>query len=351
MSPTNNLILDTVASTTFVLAKLLPHHTDILRRTDMKRTIPENTKQTKCTSTTENKNHSSQTSDSFIHSDVVAAGWKPAVTCHTKMEVVNDCSPELHMEIATNSLTHRPLLCTRVSSPQQSDVTYNSNDRHHNRPVVGTDETDETHKPDNKTGQKKDIRMEKTMELLKQRWIDLFHNRNPVPLENSKRRKPCIELGTSNSDANEFWIELLSRHANIMDYVPGAKLSDYGGRTEKLVGMGLVRITRFGDLNSFSTIGSSIRILRLVKCNLKNGQLNGLEKLRNLEVLDLSENELKHFTTDENALPHLIALNLSNNRLCTLDQLSGPYPALRELNVSSNFLMRIGEVKITCVTV
>ncbi|KAF6768934.1 hypothetical protein AHF37_10163 [Paragonimus kellicotti] len=88
----------------------------------------------------------------------------------------------------------------------------------------------------------------------------------------------------------------------------------------------------------------------LVKCNLKNEQLNGLEELRNLEVLDLSENELKHFTTDDNALPHLIALNLSENHICTLDQLTGPYPALRELDISSNFLMKIDRRSISNIS-
>ncbi|KAF7233042.1 hypothetical protein EG68_07467 [Paragonimus skrjabini miyazakii] len=336
----NNIIMSEVTPSTLVLADLLSYPADTIQIKDMRENVTASTAQA------ENEKHSPRTNNRFTDSNVEAVNCKPTVACHKIIETVNERSSELRLEVAIKKNTQSSLLCNGIPLAQQFNATYNSNDEHQNSSVVGTDKAEETHTVDDETGQKEHIRMKEVMELLKQRWFDLFHNRNVALLETSKRPKLRTEQSPHNSEANQFWIELLTRHGNIMEYVPGDKLSNYDGPIEKLVGLELVRIIRLGDLDSFSTVSSSIRILRLVKCNLKNEQLYGLEKLRNLEVLDLSENELKQFTTDENALPHLVALNLSNNRLCTLDQLSGPYPALRELNISSNFLMRIGEVKI-----
>ncbi|KAF5401367.1 hypothetical protein PHET_05461 [Paragonimus heterotremus] len=343
MNPTN-IFVEEVTPSTLMPVEFLSHPIDTIQRKDMGENIPASTAKI------ENENHSSRTNNHFTDSNVVVADWKPIVAGPQIMETVNKHSPELRLEKSNDKVIYSPILYDGIPPAQQSNAIYNSNDEHQNSSVVGTDKAGETHNHDNQTGQKEDIRMEEVMELLKQRWLDLLCNKSAASLQNSERPKLRTEQSAHNSNTNQLWIELLNRHSNIMEYVSGDKPSNYDERIEKLVGIELVRIIRFGDLDSFSTFGSSIRILRLVKCNLKNEQLYGLEKLRNLELLDLSENELKHFTTDENALPHLIALNLSDNRICTLDELSGPYPALRELNISSNFLMRIDRRSISNIS-
>lgn len=75
---------------------------------------------------------------------------------------------------------------------------------------------------------------------------------------------------------------------------------------------------------------------------------NSINKLSNLQILDVSDNELKHIPSEIGDLKHLTTLNLTNNQITELPESIFSLKNLKELHLRKNPLEKLPKAILTC---